>query len=179
MRNALAKAVKGLKKGDPKSEDTFIGPLIAEKEAERVESWIQEAVSKGAPSQQIVFLFRIIILAKTWQSVSGMYEHFFPIKQTFIDDRIVPSKRRAAHNSDRTQVVQLIRCAQTVAAPGGKILAGGKREGAMMDATLMEGVPRDCDLVTQEAFGPVAVMEPYDTFKEAVDRLIIRVLIYL
>lgn len=57
MRNALAKAVKGLKKGDPKSEDTFIGPLIAEKEAERVESWIQEAVSKGASSQQIQALY--------------------------------------------------------------------------------------------------------------------------
>lgn len=84
------------------------------------------------------------------------------------------------HDSEGTQAVQhIIRCAATVVAPGGKILAGGKREGAMMDATLMEGVPRDCELVTQEAFGPVAVMEPYDTYKDAVDRLIIRALMHL
>ena len=33
VRAQLVEAVKGLKKGDPKDEDTFIGPLIAEKEA--------------------------------------------------------------------------------------------------------------------------------------------------
>lgn len=46
----LAKAVKGLVKGDPKNEDTFIGPLIAEKEAQRIEGWVDDAVSKGASS---------------------------------------------------------------------------------------------------------------------------------
>ena len=53
---------------------------------------------------------------------------------------------------------------------GGTILAGGKRDGATYDATLLEGVPRDCDLVAKEAFGPVLVMEPYQNFKEAVKR---------
>lgn len=53
---------------------------------------------------------------------------------------------------------------------GAKILAGGKRDGATYEATLLEGVPHSCDLVTKEAFGPVLVMEPYETFKEAVAR---------
>lgn len=51
VRDQLAEAVKGLKKGDPKDEDTFIGPLIAEKEAVRIEGWVNDAVSKGERSR--------------------------------------------------------------------------------------------------------------------------------
>jgi hypothetical protein len=47
VKEKLIPAVKDLKKGDPKDEGVFIGPLIAEKEAQRVESWVQDAVSKG------------------------------------------------------------------------------------------------------------------------------------
>ena len=34
--------------GDPKDRETFIGPLIAEKEAVRLQQWIQEAEAAGA-----------------------------------------------------------------------------------------------------------------------------------
>ncbi|MDF2961631.1 MAG: aldehyde dehydrogenase family protein [Paenibacillus sp.] len=34
--------------GDPELEETDIGPMISEKEAERAEQWIQEAVQEGA-----------------------------------------------------------------------------------------------------------------------------------
>ncbi|SDJ18342.1 aldehyde dehydrogenase family protein [Salimicrobium halophilum] len=37
-----------LKLGEKLLEETDVGPLISEKEAERIESWIEEAVSKGA-----------------------------------------------------------------------------------------------------------------------------------
>jgi len=40
--------VKALTYGDPHDADTFVGPLISEKEAKRVEAWIEEAVAKGA-----------------------------------------------------------------------------------------------------------------------------------
>ena len=42
------KAVSELKSGDPLDENTDIGPMITEQEAERVKQWIDEAVSKGA-----------------------------------------------------------------------------------------------------------------------------------
>ena len=45
---AFVKAVKGLKAGDPLDEDTFIGPVIDEGSAKKVESWVQEAVNGGA-----------------------------------------------------------------------------------------------------------------------------------
>jgi acyl-CoA reductase-like NAD-dependent aldehyde dehydrogenase len=40
------------------------------------------------------------------------------------------------------------------AAAGGTILCGGSRDGAMLDATLMENVPLNQDLCVEEAFGP-------------------------
>ena len=44
----LLKATSKLKIGDPKKPDTFIGPMISETEAERLDSWIHEAVNNGA-----------------------------------------------------------------------------------------------------------------------------------
>jgi acyl-CoA reductase-like NAD-dependent aldehyde dehydrogenase len=44
----LVAATRALKVGDPRREDTFVGPLITEKDAERLESWIASAVARGA-----------------------------------------------------------------------------------------------------------------------------------
>lgn len=49
VRDAYVEAASKLKWGDPKEEDTFVGPLISEKEAKRIEEWVQEAVDRGAP----------------------------------------------------------------------------------------------------------------------------------
>ncbi len=56
--------------------------------------------------------------------------------------------------------------AQAVTA-GATLLCGGKREGVMMDATLLEGVPAGLPLVEEEVFGPVAILEPFDDFAAA------------
>ncbi|MGH8447092.1 MAG: aldehyde dehydrogenase family protein [Solimonas sp.] len=48
LRDRLVAAVKALKSGDPKHEDTFIGPMISEKEAQRLEGWIVDAERRGA-----------------------------------------------------------------------------------------------------------------------------------
>ena len=83
--------------GNPHDRDTFIGPMISEKEAARLDGWIQAA-----------------------------------------------------------------------AAAGGTILCGGNREGAMLEATLMENVPTDQDLCVEEAFGPAAVLQKFSTWDEAI-----------
>jgi acyl-CoA reductase-like NAD-dependent aldehyde dehydrogenase len=82
--------------GDPKREDTFIGPVISQAEAERLEGWIQGAVAAGAT-----------------------------------------------------------------------LLAGGKRDGAMLEASLLEDVAPDLPLACQEAFGPVAVLARFSDFDAA------------
>lgn len=98
FRDMLVAKTKTLVAGDPKERDTFIGPMISEKEAARLDGWIQDAVSAGAT-----------------------------------------------------------------------LLCGGTREGAMLEATLLEGVPNDTKLNREEAFGPVAFLIPFDTFDQALD----------
>lgn len=50
---------------------------------------------------------------------------------------------------------------------GAEVLCGGGRDGAMLQATVLENVPRDCSLYREEAFGPVAILEPFADFDEA------------
>lgn len=97
FKERLIAATKPLKSGDPGQEDTFIGPMISEKEAVRVEEWINSALANGA-----------------------------------------------------------------------KLLCGGKRQGAMLDATLMENVPKEENLCRQEAFGPVAILSAFTDFEAAI-----------
>ncbi len=96
LKSKLAEAAGKLVAGDPMNEDTFIGPLITENDARRIETWVAEAVGAGA-----------------------------------------------------------------------RIVCGGKRAGAFYDATFVENVPSDSDLHCKEAFGPVATVEPFDTFENA------------
>lgn len=96
LRDKLVARAAALVMGDPKREDTFLGPMIAEDEAERLDEWIQAAVRHGA-----------------------------------------------------------------------RLLCGGKRSGAMMPATLLENVLPDEKVSCQEAFGPVAVLQPFRDFDEA------------
>ena len=48
LKERLVTATRSLIMGDPKKEETFIGPIISEKEAMRLESWVQAAVDSGA-----------------------------------------------------------------------------------------------------------------------------------
>jgi acyl-CoA reductase-like NAD-dependent aldehyde dehydrogenase len=47
FRSKFVEAVTKLKMGDPTDEATFIGPIISEDEAKRIERMIQQAVSRG------------------------------------------------------------------------------------------------------------------------------------
>ncbi|MCI0711611.1 MAG: aldehyde dehydrogenase family protein [Chloroflexi bacterium] len=46
--DSLIPAVEALKVGDPRDKDTDVGPLISMRDAERAESWVNEALDQGA-----------------------------------------------------------------------------------------------------------------------------------
>jgi len=56
---------------------------------------------------------------------------------------------------------------QAAVADGATLLVGGKRDGAMLEATLLEGVGRKAALYAEEAFGPVAILSKFTDFKDA------------
>jgi acyl-CoA reductase-like NAD-dependent aldehyde dehydrogenase len=96
FKRRLVEETRALRMGNPRDEDVFIGPMIHEKEAQRLEGWIRQAVARGAG-----------------------------------------------------------------------LLCGGRREGAMLEATLLEDAPADEPVVCKEAFGPVAVLSRFRDFEAA------------
>ncbi|WP_369982877.1 aldehyde dehydrogenase family protein [Thalassolituus sp.] len=54
---------------------------------------------------------------------------------------------------------------------GATLLCGGERDGNMLQASLLENVPADCELSAEEAFGPVAILEPFDDYDAVLKRV--------
>ena len=96
--------------------------------------------------------FRDRLVAKTRALIAGNPSD----ENTFIGPMI-----------DVKEAVRLEGWINEAKAGGATLLCGGKREGAMLDATLMEGVPATASLNTEEAFGPVAFLVRVSSFEEA------------
>ncbi len=54
---------------------------------------------------------------------------------------------------------------------GAKLLVGGERDGAVVRPAVLDGVPDDCRLFTEEVFGPAMILERFDDFDSALDRI--------
>lgn len=73
----------------------------------------------------------------------------------------------------RDKVESYIQLAQT---EGGRILSGGKRpslekpfdDGYFLEPTVIAGLPADCRTATEEIFGPVVTLHPFESEDEAV-----------
>ncbi len=67
--------------GDPSDDETFVGPLISPKETERVESWVNEALEKGAKlaygGKRIGNVFGPTVLTEVDQSMIVMQKEIF------------------------------------------------------------------------------------------------------
>lgn len=48
LKDALVAAMRGITVGDPLAEETVMGPVITAEARDRITSWVEEAVSKGA-----------------------------------------------------------------------------------------------------------------------------------
>jgi acyl-CoA reductase-like NAD-dependent aldehyde dehydrogenase len=56
---------------------------------------------------------------------------------------------------------------QSAVKRGARVLTGGGRRGALLEATVLEGVPADEPLCAEEAFGPVMLLQPFQGFEDA------------
>lgn len=54
---------------------------------------------------------------------------------------------------------------------GASVLCGGNRKGTLFEATLLENVPKTCDLNCQEAFGPVAILSSFENYDDALKEI--------
>jgi acyl-CoA reductase-like NAD-dependent aldehyde dehydrogenase len=60
---------------------------------------------------------------------------------------------------------------QEAVASGATLLCGGQREGAMLQATLLENVARDTKAYREEAFGPLALISKFSDFNTALEEV--------
>ncbi|NVJ22788.1 aldehyde dehydrogenase family protein [Myxococcus sp. AM011] len=68
---------------------------------------------------------------------------------------------------DETAARRLEGWIQGAVARGARVLTGGGRKGALLEATVVENVPADEPLCAEEAFGPVVLLQPFTSFTEA------------
>jgi glyceraldehyde-3-phosphate dehydrogenase (NADP+) len=99
FRSLFVERTRAYRIGDKLDEATDMGPMITVAEAERVSSWIAEAVALGAT-----------------------------------------------------------------------VLAGGGRTGALVEPTVLEGVPETATIHREEVFGPTVNLYPFDDLDEAIAR---------
>jgi acyl-CoA reductase-like NAD-dependent aldehyde dehydrogenase len=61
------------------------------------------------------------------------------------------------------------RLADWIAESGGEVRTGGEQDG-LLKPTVLANVPDEAKISCEEAFGPVVVVNPFDSFDEALDR---------
>jgi glyceraldehyde-3-phosphate dehydrogenase (NADP+) len=67
--------------------------------------------------------------------------------------------------------VRAVEWIQEAVRTGARLLCGGKRQGSLLEPTVLTGTRTDMKVNCQEIFAPVVTVEPYDTFDEAVRQL--------
>jgi acyl-CoA reductase-like NAD-dependent aldehyde dehydrogenase len=100
--------------------------------------------------------FRDMLVARAVQLVSGDPKD----RDTFIGPMI-----------DVKEATRLDGWIEEAIADGAKLLCGGKRDGAMLEATLLENVPRTAKVNREEAFGPLAILSRFTDFDAALDEV--------
>ena len=69
---------------------------------------------------------------------------------------------------DEAQAERLVQWTREAQAAGARVLAGGARDGAVFEPTLLENVPDDARLACEEAFGPVASLFAFSDLDAAI-----------
>jgi acyl-CoA reductase-like NAD-dependent aldehyde dehydrogenase len=106
--------------------------------------------------EKIYDVFRDKLVAKTRGLIAGNPHD----EATFVGPMI-----------DVKEATRLDGWIQEALAKGGRLLCGGRRDGAMLQATLLDAVDRDTRLYREEAFGPVAMLSKFSDFDAALDEV--------
>ena len=70
---------------------------------------------------------------------------------------------------DEPAAVELENRVKAAVAQGAKVLAGGNRQGALLEPTVIADVPRDAKMVVEESFGPLAPILAVRDLSDAID----------
>ncbi len=69
---------------------------------------------------------------------------------------------------DEAAAAQLMTVLHEAIIAGAQVLTGGKHHGALFEPTVVTAIPRDCRLVREETFGPMASVVPIEDVDDAI-----------
>ena len=72
---------------------------------------------------------------------------------------------------DEPSAIQTENWVKEAISQGAKLLTGGKRDGTMVEPTVLVNVPRKAKVACQEVFAPVVVLDSYKTFEKALNKV--------
>lgn len=70
---------------------------------------------------------------------------------------------------DKGELERIEQWIQEAVQEGAELLCGGKADGLVMNATILENVSHESKLYKDEAFGPVMILEAYDDFDKGIE----------
>jgi putative phosphonoacetaldehyde dehydrogenase len=70
---------------------------------------------------------------------------------------------------DESSAIRLEDVVQKAVKAGARVLLGGSRQAALLAPTVIENVPRDCEMVVQESFGPLAPIMAVRDLDDAIE----------
>jgi glyceraldehyde-3-phosphate dehydrogenase (NADP+) len=72
---------------------------------------------------------------------------------------------------DEASAIQTEEWVKEAVSHGAELLAGGNREGTMVEPIVLVNVPRNAKVSCQEVFAPVVVLDSYKTFDQALKKV--------
>ncbi len=70
---------------------------------------------------------------------------------------------------DENNAIRVEQWIQEAEEQGAKLLTGGKRKQAFVEASVLTGTNKSMKINGEEVFGPTVIIEPYDTFSEVIE----------
>lgn len=114
---------------------------------------------------------RILIEASVYEKFKTEFTE--RTKQLTVGDPLEVNKQGAVVS--RMHFDKILNCIETAIQEGGKILTGGNairpegrcKNGFFIEPTIIEGLGPQCKTNTEEIFGPVVTLQPFNTVEEA------------
>jgi acyl-CoA reductase-like NAD-dependent aldehyde dehydrogenase len=144
-------------------------PLVAEADAD-VDTVVAKVVAHafGHAGQSCVSVQRLLVHEEL---AEALLDRLVPaVAALQVGDPLDPTTDVSCL-IDETAAQRVHRWIAEAVAAGGRLLAGGERDGAVVSPSVVADVPLDARLWTEEVFGPVVAVRAFSTTDKALDDL--------
>ena len=143
-------------------------PVIVMNDAD-IDKAVESCVSGAfwAAGQNCIGVQRILIQSEVYDSFKEKFVARTSVYKTGCKMDEATDMGPMINEKEAERVIEWISEAEE---KGGKILTGGKRNGALVEPTVLENIPPEAKIDKQEIFGPVVSLYKFDKLEEAIKK---------